>query len=74
MQNIIFKAQCQFKIGDHVYCAPSGSRGECKKRTITDILTIFRQKNNSVAFMYELDGNGKYVRIADGVKHEETDG
>lgn len=73
MQIVKFNAKCPFEIGDFVYCAPQDSVGRCEKHKITDILTIFRAKNGTVAFMYELDGNGKYVRIADGAINEKQE-
>lgn len=56
MQKLETQAYCPVEIGDHV-------RIEGAIHPITDIAVVQYLKNGSVEFLFELDGNGKFVQL-----------
>lgn len=54
-----FNATCPFEIGDKISDAATGAQ-----RTITDIVCVHYIKNGQIDFLFELDGNGRFVSLA----------
>ncbi len=66
MKLAAFQAWCPFEIGDTV-----PYQGD--KRRITDIACIHHVKDNTVEFMYELDGSGELVRLSDRKEAQKSE-
>ena len=77
MVQAMFTARCPFEIGDKIKNRRRVSPGEAEcfnldpaavveeVHTITDIVCMHSVKSGTVEFLYELDGHGPLVRLAD---------
>lgn len=72
MQAAVFKAHCPYELGDRVEVALVDGMAitgyprhtGTALMQITDILTIHSLKDNTVTFLYELDGRKKMQLVA----------
>lgn len=70
MQIAAFSAKCPYEIGDRVVILEAAARNENgimytqREGVITDIACTHYIKTGKVIFTYELNGSGRYERIA----------
>jgi hypothetical protein len=58
MQAAVFNAKCPVEIGDKIKF-----QGLAEVHTITDIACTNYLKSGTVEFLYELDSNGRYLKL-----------
>lgn len=87
MQIAKFNARCPAEIGDRLITSEPTMSGSVRirERVITDIAVAHYLRDGRVVFFYELDNNGRYVRLTlpgeaaasrreDQVSHAAQDG